>query len=179
MVASLCSAANAQDRLAPSRASATYWTATNTLEISMTFTRLVNLEEDNIQFIGWSPAGQWPPDDGLLINNNRTDTFSMNHVTFLSPGTELRDLGSPTYEITGTTFEFTIPFDLTEFDTPIFDFQAAADGPPRNSGPIRGVSSVDSVVVYVPEPSSIAIASMSALACLVYRIRRGHFSPRR
>jgi hypothetical protein len=182
-IASLVSTANAQEVLRPLRTSVTYWSETNTLDFWMQFSRPLNLDDDSVQFLVFSPAGQWEPDDGLRIHNGnsvpeRSELFTLEHNTYVDPGPGIivRTLGHPDYELTDNSIRFLIPFEITDVNDPVFDFYAALDGLPRGSGPIRGVSSVDSVVVYVPEPSSVALASLGVIGLIVHRLRRRHRS---
>jgi hypothetical protein len=154
-------------------AAATYWSAADEVEILVWYDRAPDLATmDYIQFGGVTPSGVWPPDYGFTFSNH-SHTFGeeliLTAIDYGPPHREINN-GAVAYDLQANLLSVTIPFDRLQLDSPIFDFSAFA----RTSNgfafpPLEGVSSIDTRVVYVPEPAALLLASICGSCLLGYR----------
>lgn len=157
------------ERITITAASATYWTATDTLEINVWYDKPLTVPGAFIA-IGGESAGRW-----FLIENNqqtRGETFSVRQ--FFDGGQSLSRTFDMPFE--SASVEITIPFSDTGLVSPLFSMNTMArmGSDPRDiaSNGFDIFSSIDERIVYTPEPSSVALASFGVVALLVHLARR-------
>lgn len=153
------------ERITITAASATYWTATDELEIRVWFDSPLVVPPDFVQF-GGGISGEGRAGEGFYfrsdgrIGRDTMEPFYMAHIEYDTQGRIVEHLatGLPSVIIDGRTLTATMPFEMTGLDIPQFDFAASVIRDSK-SHVLDGSSSVDRRIVYTPEPSSVALAS--------------------
>jgi hypothetical protein len=151
-------------------ASATYWTATDSVEIVLGFSRPPDLSVDYVGFGAWPSVERWPPSNLLSLRNDdgrrdRIDeTIEMTHVVYL-PTYSMTKMGTVDYTLRGNVMTILLPLDNTGLPSPNFEFSAFAQGETERGGAsVDGFSSIDHRVTFIPEPSSCWLSLLSLLA---------------
>lgn len=151
--------------------SATYWTATDSVEFRLTFNDDLDLSQDYLGF------GANFGSKSFLVDNNynepSTQLLAVYRDSSTNPDT-LVDLGPLDYSIDGNRFTAIVPFGLMGIDSHVFEFYGIGvrNRMATEQPELHGLSSVDALVTYsIPEPSSLALASL-ALLCGIPLWRR-------
>lgn len=172
------------ERITITGASATYWTATGNVEFHVWLDTPIRVPGTFIHVGGGSlrdtPLGRNDRHVSFAIENSqqtRDDVFSVWKRIYNSP-TEPRDTLMATMQmpINDRHFSFVVPFDELGIESPLFSWGVIVY-PTRNPVDIAGnsfdaYSSIDRRIVYTPEPSSVALASIGVVAVLVHLARR-------
>lgn len=168
------------ERITITAASATYWTATDELEIQVWFDSPLVAPPDYFQFGGALPRDEngylaffWFNSNGR-VNRDVMDPWTVSHISQHYEGRyeilEETIMGVPDVVIAGRTFTATMPFAMTGLDDPQFTFGTTVIRDAKSHG-LDGVSAIDHRIVYTPEPSSVALASFG-IAAFVAHLRR-------
>lgn len=166
------------ERITITAASATYWTATDELEIRVWFDSPLVAPPDFIQFGGGRRG-----DDGTIegfyfrsdgrVGRDIMEPFYVAYDRHYATGQEIERaaMGLPDIEIRGRTLTAIMPFEMSGLAAPAFNFTATVIRDSK-SHVLEGSSSIDRRIVYTPEPSSVALASFGVVALLVHLARR-------
>lgn len=171
------------ERIYMTGASATYWSATDEIEIRVWFDGSLDLTSDFFMV-----GGQLPFDDHRVTNelfsirndmgpNVFGDTLRISHVSYGRDGRRevvtTTPMGTVDYALIDRSITLTLPFEQTGIASPLFRFGAIIQADGYYSGlDVDMFSSIDERIVYTPEPSSVALASLGIVVLLVHRFGR-------
>lgn len=164
------------ERINITGASATYWSATEMLEINVWYDRPVTVPGMFVS-VGGSTLNWWENRSvrrtWFLIDNDqqiRGSEFSLwRFIENPRPDEQRRTLVD-TFEMpmNGRHFSITIPFADTGLESPLFALNAmtyTSHNPlDIGSNSFDIFSSIDQRVIYTPEPSSVALAGIGVVA---------------
>lgn len=172
------------ERITITAASATYWSATDELEIRVWFDSPLVVPPDYFSFGGRMPRDENGIAEWFFFNSAGRTAREVMEPWTISHDTQRYDgryevlgetiMGVPDVEIDGRTFTATMPFAMTGFDDTQFTFGTTVIRDGKSHG-LDGVSAIDRRIVYTPEPSSAALASFGVVALLVHLSRRPRF----
>lgn len=177
-ILSCCSAARAVPIYVAS-ASATYWTATDTVEFVVNFTEppnFVSTANEAYVSIAGSPPYPLPTNEWFVIANGgpsgtTSDVFTITYASVDSEGTlTTSDRGLFDYELVDNTLTAEVDFATLGISNPLFQFEVA---PFYQFPSAVGMSSIDEVVlVHFPEPSSVIMCLLGVVGIAAHRLVR-------
>ncbi len=169
----VCSVAHGQP-INITTATATVFTRTNELKIRVEYDREVSIPDMHSFNFGVlvldSRDSDMPPGVLFGVHSVRDEVDLVMEFSRFGPDGDLlefRQLGSIAFQ-DGIRFETTVPFDITGLPSPLFGFHTSISSR-THFDEFGGMSVVDHTI---PEPSSIALASLGIVGALVHRFRQ-------
>lgn len=163
------------ERIVVTSASATYFTATDQLEIVVTFDKPIDLTRHYFGF-GGSPVGQWPPTESFMIRNDDSrndmdETMEITHSVY-SPQYRTEFMGLADYTATDRSLTFLVDRAGLGIGFTEFDFSATLRTETFWGEGILGRSHADARVIYTPEPASVVLGWLGVLGIVVHWLSR-------